>query len=198
LKKSRATPKKQTLTNQEVVVVAAFLVGAKKEAADTEDIAVKANEIAPGRFTWLKYKDQINIDRVRKRLWDAAKSDKGAFLIGSEKSGWRLTKAGLDFVRRVTRKGAAPKQEQREASSQTERAARTREIHRMMSETAFLKIKEGKADLISKADAERFFRIDDYVTGKSRTAKIERFRIMVARNKELSAAIDVLAKLVGE
>src|ERR1700731_4921954 len=85
----------RALANHELVVVAAFLAGAQNASVDTEDIAVKANELAPGRFAWRKYKDQINIDAVRKRLWDAAKPEKGGLLIGSEKTGWRLTKAGF-------------------------------------------------------------------------------------------------------
>ena len=65
------------LANYEIVVLAAYLVGAHYRYVDTEDIAIKANEIAPGRFSWRKYKHQINIDTVRKRLWDATKKDGG-------------------------------------------------------------------------------------------------------------------------
>jgi hypothetical protein len=54
--------------NHELVVLATYLAGGAKAVSDTEDIAVKANELAPGRFTWRKYADQINIDTVRKRL----------------------------------------------------------------------------------------------------------------------------------
>src|SRR5688500_18667846 len=95
------TPKKRSprkdLANHQLVVVATFLAGGHQSSVDTEDIAMKSNEIAPGRFSWRKYPTQINIDTVRKRLWDATKPEKGALLIGSERSGWRLTKAGYDF-----------------------------------------------------------------------------------------------------
>ncbi|MFZ2068557.1 MAG: hypothetical protein WAV27_21505, partial [Xanthobacteraceae bacterium] len=56
------------LANHEVVVLATYLAGGRTSYTDTEDIAVKANEIAPGRFAWRKYKEQINIETVRKRL----------------------------------------------------------------------------------------------------------------------------------
>jgi hypothetical protein len=59
--------KSAKIPNHELVVVAAFLAGAQSRLIDTEDIAIKANELAPGRFTWRKYKDQINIETVRKR-----------------------------------------------------------------------------------------------------------------------------------
>src|ERR1039458_9976921 len=75
------------LSNTDIVVIAAFRVGAAAQHVDTEDIAAKASEISPGRFTWKKYPDQINIDTVRKRLWDARKR---GHLVGSERDGWLL------------------------------------------------------------------------------------------------------------
>jgi hypothetical protein len=87
-KPAKKQKESRALANHELVVVAAFLAGAQNASADTEDIAVKANELAPGRFAWRKYKDQINIEAVRKRLWDAAKAEKGGLLIGSEKTGF--------------------------------------------------------------------------------------------------------------
>ena len=184
-----------SLANHQIVVVAAFLAGAQSDSADTEDIAVKANELAPGRFSWRKYKDQINIDTVRKRLWDATKPEKGAYLIGSEKSGWRLTKAGFDFACRYVRSSSVA-QPTKTRASQVERAAQTREVRRMMNEDAFKKLRNDGAAAVTRSEAERFFRVDDYVTGKSRAAKIERFRIMASSQKELLAAIDVLAAMV--
>jgi len=188
---------KEGLANHEVVVLAAYLAGAQKSVADTEDIAVKANELAPGRFTWRKYKDQINIDTVRKRLWDATRSEKGAYLIGSEKAGWRLTKVGFDFARRGVKKtNAATLGKQRK--SREEQASHARELRRMVLQDAFVKFAKGRAQDVSKGDAERFFRIDDYVTGQSRSAKIERFKIIASSNKRLSQAIEFLATLVRE
>ena len=184
-------------TNHQLVVVAAYLIGAQSTSADTEDIAVKANELAPGRFSWRKYKEQINIDTVRKRLWDATKPEKGSYLIGTEKTGWRLTKAGFDFARKHIRSGPLV-QPMKARASQAERTAQNREIKRMLGEDAFQKISERRESTITKSDAERFFRLDDYVTGRARLAKIERFRIMASANKELLRAIEILSTLVKE
>ena len=60
------------LTNQNIVVLAVYAIGGADRYVDTEDIAIEAAKLAPGRFSWRKYKDQINIDTVRKRL-DLAK-----------------------------------------------------------------------------------------------------------------------------
>jgi hypothetical protein len=194
-KTSQAKETPALLSNHEIVVLAAYAAGAQSASIDTEDIAMKANELAPGRFSWRKYKQQINIDAIRKRLWDAMRPEKGAYLIGSEKNGWRLTKAGFDFARKRI-KGAGLVQPTIPRSSQTERAARNRELRRMRSEDAFQKLMTSQRGSITKSDAERFFRLDDYVTGRDRSAKIERFRIMAAGNNELETVIDFLAGLV--
>ena len=182
---SKKKPKHE-LANHEVVVLAAYLAGAQKISADTEDIAIKANELAPGRFSWRKYKDQIDIGSVRKRLWDATQNDKGAYLIGSEGTGWRLTRAGFDFARRKI-KGVVTARLGKQRKSKSEGAAQTRELKRMTSEDAFTKFAQGHQQEITRSEAERFFRIDDYVTGKARAAKIERFKIMVATERRAEA-----------
>lgn len=187
----------KALFNHELVVLAAYLAGAESALVDTEDIAIKANELAPGRFTWRRYKEQINIDTVRKRLWDATKPERGAYLSGSEKVGWRLTKAGFDFASRHASDGMMS-QPSKARASQAERKTHTRELKRMMSDEAFQKVSLGLTASITKSEAERFFRIDDYVTGKARAAKIERFRIIATDNSELAQAIKILSKLIGE
>lgn len=188
---------KQGLANHEIVVVAAYMAGADATAADTEDIAVQANKLAPGRFSWRKYKEQINIDTVRKRLWDATKQEKGAYLIGSEKAGWRLTKAGFDFAQGQITSGGAD-QPARARASQSEKANQLRELKRMIGEEAYQKLQDGRPAEITKSELERFFRIDDYVTGKARTAKLERFRILADGHDELLTAINSLVRLLGD
>src|SRR6266516_3169361 len=105
---------KSELANHEVVTLAVFILGGDQRPVDTEDVAKKANEIAPGRFTWRKYKDQINLEVVRVYLSDAKKKGKGEYLIGSGNSGWSLSEAGLVFVREhadalVTLESAEPR-----------------------------------------------------------------------------------------
>jgi hypothetical protein len=83
-------------------------------------------------------------------------------------------------------------------ASQNERAAQTRELKRMINEEAFQKFSQGMSASITKSEAERFFRLDDYVTGKARAGKIERFKIIASKDQTLSAAIDFLSNLVRE
>jgi hypothetical protein len=48
----------KALANHEIVTLAVYLLGGEAQRVDTEDIAIRANELAPGRFTWRKYRDQ--------------------------------------------------------------------------------------------------------------------------------------------
>ena len=184
------------LSNHELVVVAAYLVGADRTAVDTEDIAIKASALAPGRFSWRKYKDQVNIETVRKRLWDATKPKHGAYLVGSERAGWRLTKAGFDFAQRHSAADSSAHAKNR--MSRSEQAVQTKQLSRLLSDDAFRQIRDGNTSSLTKADAERFFRLDDYVTGRERQAKIERIRIIASSNPDLVRVVDILAAILRD
>ena len=164
------SPKKVELelSNTEIVVIAAFRVGAAVQHVDTEDIAVKANEIGPGQFTWKKYPDQINIDTVSKRLWDGRAR---GYLVGSERDGWLLTEKGSAIARKYRRSlkvGRAIR------LSLNERKWRRMEKARLLATEAHLKFKSGEMSSITSREAEGFFRIDAYVSKSARENKILR------------------------
>jgi hypothetical protein len=75
--------KAKALSNHEIVTLAVYLLGGDSKRIDTEDVAVKANELAPGRFAWRKYPNQINIENVRTFLSDAKKPKNGAYTLSS-------------------------------------------------------------------------------------------------------------------
>lgn len=95
MKKATATTQKG-LSNHEIVTLAVYLLGGDTQYVDTEDAAVKANETAPGRFTWRKYRDQINIENFRTFLSDAKKQKNGSYLRGTGKDG-RLLSEGCNW-----------------------------------------------------------------------------------------------------
>jgi hypothetical protein len=73
-----------------------------------------------------------------------------------------------------------------------------RERIRMLAETAYQKFHAGEAEGITAAEAERFFRVDDYVVGDARKEKLERAKSAFANEPELRDAIQTIAKLVRE
>jgi hypothetical protein len=87
------------LSNHEIVTLAVYLLGGDTQCVDTEDVAIKANELAPGRFTWRKYQDQINLGNIRWSLWDAKKPKNGANLLEAGKEEWQLTEREFEFAK---------------------------------------------------------------------------------------------------
>jgi hypothetical protein len=197
LKSKKVKSLKGALSNHQLVVLAAYLAGARKSYADTEDIAIRANEIAPGRFAWRKYPEQINIETVRKRLWDAAKSDKGGYLIGSERDGWLLTEAGLEFCKLNLRalKSTSPRKDR---LSLREKSWIDHERIRMLAEPAYRKLSMGNVAEISPIEADRFFRIDEYVVGEARRIKIQRMVEAFKSDPRLAEAVNKIAAMLRE
>jgi hypothetical protein len=134
---------------------------------------------------------------VRKRLWDAAKNKNAPLLLGSEKEGWLLTEAGLEFAK-ANAERAGSEDLQRTRQSQREQTWTTRERARMANEVAFLKWKSGQFDQITSVEAERLFRIDDYVIGKARASRLKRALDTFSNDPVLGGAIADIAQLVRD
>lgn len=180
------------LSNQQIVVIAAYLMGGNSQRVDTEDIAVKASEIAPGRFAWRKYPSQINIETVRKRLWDACKASKGGYVLGTERDGWLLTEAGVEFAQKNVRSVTGAKKR----VSLKERNWLRSERDRLLSSDAFIKYQQSEDNPIDKRGAESFFRIDNYVKGKGREDKLLRIINAFGADAELGPAVKKFAAIV--
>lgn len=181
------------LTNTEIVTLAVYLLGGEARAIDVEDIAIKVNELAPGRFSWRKYKDQINLDSVRRRL-SQAKTEEG-YLGGSGTDGWLLTEAGLAFAKKKAE--AVPGFDLgRETLSPRERQWRRRERVRMLSSSACMKFDAGREKEITDKDAAAFFRLDDYVRGEARDRKVARIVNVFGDDPELGSLVSSLAERV--
>ena len=170
----------------ELVTLAVYLLGGATSAIDTEDIAVKANELAPGRFAWRKYPEQINLELIRVYL-SAAKS-RGKYISGSGRTGWTLTARGLAWA-----ESAAPnlvnsdmtrRREERKAGSIDE-SRWQRERARVTQTAAWLKWATQTGHTLSERDAAEVFRIDSYAIGRTRDLKVARLHEMFRDDPEL-------------
>src|SRR6266550_293762 len=88
----------EDIPNWELAAAACFLEGGATKLVHTEDLAVRAFQLAPQRFCWRKYPERIDLDIARVSLTDAAKDKNGALVQGSKDSGWSLTQAGTQWV----------------------------------------------------------------------------------------------------
>ena len=185
------------LSNHEIVTLAVYLLGGESKAADTEDVAIKANEIAPNRFVWRKYSDQVNLEIIRVYLSDAKKANKGGYLMGSGTDGWLLSRHGLAFAKQhVARLGSGDLA--REPLTPKEKAWRRHELARILSSAAYLDYQSKGNESVSFADAEGLFRIDSYVIGKARERKIARIVNTFGDDPDVGPTVLALAKKLQE
>ena len=189
--------KDKLLTNHEIVTLAVFLAGGDCQNVDTEDVAFKANEIAPGRFTWRKFPEQINIKNVGAFLTDARKPKNGSYLVGSEKKGWLLSESGLNFVNQHIN-SLSSTDLSRQKIDPKERKWRQSERVRLLASEAHIKVYANQSEAVTRREAESFFRIDDYVTGDARQQKIQRLKNIFGQDPDLGQKVIQLALQVEE
>jgi hypothetical protein len=193
-------PEKKLTANpsqMKVVALAVYLLGGAQRAVDTEDVAVRAHQLAPGRFSWRKYPDQINLELIRVYLSDA--KTKGELVLGSGRTGWRLTQKGLVWaqhaVLQVGQTDTARSRENLRSGSIDEQRWR-RERSRLISTSAWTSWNSGDRE-VSAAQAKEVFRIDSYAKGDLREAKITRLQSLFAEDHEIAAFLDHLVEVIN-
>ena len=183
----------------EVVTLAVFLLGGDQRPVDTEDVAVKAHELAPGRFAWRKYPDQINLELIRVFLSDAKKPKNGAMLDGSGDTGWSLTPAGLQWAKKAAEalpgKDLARRREDGRGGGVKEQRWR-RERERILRTKAWEMWSSGNRD-VSVRDAEDVFRIDAYAVGRMRNLKITRLRALFDEADQVQEFLKEMSSIIS-
>jgi hypothetical protein len=183
-----------TLTSRQIIVLAAYVLGGERQPIDTEDLAVKAHELAPGRFSWRKYPNQINLELVRVHASDAKKRANGALLRGSGNEGWMLTQAGVAWAD-AHLDGLKGLRKDRDSNRKVDRILKA-ERNRLLSSEAFCKLRDNPGAVISPREAETFFRLDPYITGNKREERILRILNAFGDDSELGAVVYRLADQV--
>lgn len=177
----------------EVTVLAVYVLGGDQTPVDTEDAAMKANEIAPGRFTWRKYPDQVSLEHVRVFLSDAKKSKYGSLLAGDGTKGWRLTAAGMEWTSRNAHRAIAGSAERKRVDRGLERRRMTEQV-RIRGLPAWDKFAAGEA--VSLREAEAVFRVSEYVRGSRREQLVDRNRTLFTEDEELRPFVEAMAQIV--
>jgi len=140
---------------------------------------MKTHELSPGRFSWRKYPQQINLELVRVRLSEAKSEAHGALIRGSTPRGWTLTAKGLEWASGVVE--ADPDALEPDSAGGRERGGSVdaqrvdRERARIAACSAWAKW-PNRASEISLRDAQEVFRIDSYATEDLQATKVDRLR----------------------
>jgi hypothetical protein len=183
----------------EVVALAAFLLGADRHPVDTEDIAMKAAELAPGRFSWRKYPEQINLEWVRVRLSEG-KGDEYGWLEGKGQEGWTLTPKGQKWAREAAHtllgRQLSSHRESSGLGAVDERRKR-RERARILATSAW-RSWQGQREAITEREAQDVFRIDSYSVGRMRHMKVTRLASLFEGDSEIEPFLSHLATLLAD
>ena len=159
---------------------------------------MKTHQLSPGRFSWRKYPDQINLELVRVRLSEAKSEAHGKFLEGSTPRGWMLTAAGLKWASKVAADDTNLQPQLdggRERGGSVDAQRIDRERARLTASGAWAKW-PGRANDISAPEAQEVFRLDSYATDELRATKVDRLRKVFIADPAMLEFIDSLARLL--
>jgi len=155
------------IKNIELVTIALYEIGGANRPKDTEDIAVKADQIDNERFKWKnkKYKSFIDKGLILESLKAAKNRAIGSFLKGNDEKGWILSAIGLEFCKNSKHKftGVIVRKKR---LTKIEKNYLLREESRIVSTEAFLKFYNKKKEEIVQRDILELFKVDDYTTKK--------------------------------
>lgn len=183
-----------SLTRPEAVTLALYALGGATTPFDTEDVAVRVAEVAPGMFAWKKFEDRIDKELVRVALSDARL--KKEWVVGSHnKGGWLLTAAGHAFAKsKESELGGV--RDPRPSIRQDNPRQFARERTRLLTSPGHERVmSDGDAQNVTLKDADAFFRINVYVHGQDRERKIARVENLFGSDPELGKTVRLLAAI---
>lgn len=159
------------LSNPEILTLAVYSRGGATSPVDLEDAAIEAFNLAPKKFSWRKYEDQIDLRIVYYALQSATRVDLG-YVKGDPKHGYMLTRTGLDWIEKFDES----KQFSTTARKLSPSDLLLREEIRLQKSRAYEKFISGNPDKITMMDFREFARVNDYFpehVRKQRYAKID-------------------------
>jgi len=95
------------LTDKDIAVYALYILGGWRKRIHTEDIALRCYQLAPSKFSWVKYPEYPDIAPTRFALEAAKKAENGALVKGESErkriaqsiGGWILTEGGVQWIK---------------------------------------------------------------------------------------------------
>ena len=82
------------LSDKDIVIYALYILGGWHKRIHTEDIALKCYEIAPTKFSWVKYPKYPDLAPTRFALESAKKAKSGALVKGGSERKKSITSIG--------------------------------------------------------------------------------------------------------
>ncbi len=182
---------KTEFSKPQLVTIAVALLGGDTRHVDREDIAIKVNDIAPGRFNWRKYPERIDLDIVGTALRHAKKPQNGGLIVGNNTKGWMLSPTGLRWINTVDLDAVhneGPVKYRKTSISANQELER----NRLFGTKAYNLFVEGKSKEISAHDFYEFARVNEYFQPKTRQRRYALIENAVSDDNTLSKLWDLL------
>lgn len=176
--------KKDLLPNLDIVTIALYMLGNGIKSFDKEEIATKADELAPIRFRWKTNPNMISDGLV----WDALSNARKKGYVLENTSKYLLTEEGIKFAKDNLSKIKNFDQ------SRTRYSKKDREVYentkiRILNSSAYSKAKEKKLEQINSNEFQSFFRINEYMDSKQIKEKIYKLKNLFTNDKDLKNII---------
>lgn len=184
-------------SNPELVTITVALLDGDVEYVDREDIAIRVNDIAPGRFGWRKYPERIDLDAVGIALRDAKKPRNGGLVVGNNTRGWMLSPAGSKWIKGLELdaiQGGQSINYRKDSISANQEV----ECARLRGTKAYRLFNEGKFEVITLQEFYQFARVNEYFQTKARQRRYAIIDNAVIDNEILSKLWDLLKKRFPE
>ena len=192
----------QGIPKAEIFVWALFRLGGASKFVDVEEVYVAAFELAPLQFCWRTRRDLPDLKKCSKALRDAEARTPPLLAKSSDRYKRQLTPEGFRWVEEnQTRleaeleRGASPRPTRNTQKTSDVRAVE-RERERLLGTAALEKFVSGHTAEITAKEAEAFFRLNDYITGSARAAKIQRTVHMFDDDADLAEVVRAVAERV--
>lgn len=173
-----------TLSNIHLVTIALGNLDGHENPVDSEDVAVHVNQLAPGKFTWRKYSEYIDLQVVNQSLQDARRKRNGSLVTGSSSKGWMLSAAGMEWFKNF---GLESTSDVREVQHRRGSIMRSQDLERrrLKDTQAHVLFCEGKLTEVTRNDFFEFAKINEYFPLKARSRRYEFIESAVAGHDEL-------------
>ena len=180
-------------SDTDVVVFAVYFAGGEGRFAHGEDIAVAARSLAPGRFSWQRHPDQIDMPKVLECL--AANEDHKRFVAGSVETGWMLSERGAEFVANYEAELPGPGPVLSRLSDE-EKRFHPWQKKRIQAHPTYKKIVQGLSRKVTAREAERFFLLDRTMDLSEREGKLDFFTRSFDHDPVIGPVVTLLAGMV--
>lgn len=184
---------KNKLSNQEIVTITLYELGKGVRSFDLEEIAKKADELAPGRFRWRNNPEMISDSNV----WDALSNARKKNYILEKTAKYLLTETGILFAKKNLSK--VKKYDQTKSRIRgIDKEIYENTKNRLISTEAYQKAKNNKENEIHIKEANQFFRLNDYMTISQKKEKVQKIKNLFINDKEFKQVIDRIANQINQ